>query len=219
MFPSGAAHDLVAISPEGMVQAKTFGPSDMEAMAAWLEQHQGHDNLYFTVNRLEEGVTDRKARKDHVAAAGALHLDVDDLNGIERIRSFKPKPTAVVFSGGGYQAFWLLESESEELDRVERINRAIARALGGDRQVFRDSAQMKVCEWREAAPNGTVHVKLLPDGMGMTAATLSMTSPRMRLRRRCHLGLARFCRRADARHLAGPSHRSGGFRSRKAGDV
>ncbi|HKU27859.1 MAG TPA: VapE domain-containing protein, partial [Candidatus Sulfotelmatobacter sp.] len=63
-----------------------------------------------------------------------LHADIDvsDEVTLQRIRSFVPAPTAIVFSGGGYQALWKLCEPSVEFDRVERINMAIASALGGD---------------------------------------------------------------------------------------
>lgn len=90
------------------------------------------DNLYFAVNRRKAGCAHKKAKKEDVEAALCLHVDVDDPTALERITAYRPKPTAVVFSGGGYQAFWLLEDETTELARVERINKALAEALGGD---------------------------------------------------------------------------------------
>jgi integrase len=81
---------------------------------------------------LKPGVANRKATKADVSRALHIHVDVDDAGGLDRIRKSLPKPTAVVFSGGGYQAFWKLREPSTALTRVERVNLEIARGLGGD---------------------------------------------------------------------------------------
>jgi hypothetical protein len=88
--------------------------------------------LYFSVNELKPGVSNRKAAKNDVGRALSGHVDVDDLSALDRVRKHLPKPTAVVFSGGGYQAFWKLSEPSTDLARVERINLEIAQRLGGD---------------------------------------------------------------------------------------
>jgi hypothetical protein len=123
---------VVAIGLQGMVDARTFTPSDAVALARWVEERDGVSNIYFSVNRLKHGVAGRKARKEDVEAALCLHVDVDDVTALDRIRSFSPKATAIVFSGGGYQAYWLLKGETKELARIERLNKALAEALGGD---------------------------------------------------------------------------------------
>jgi hypothetical protein len=88
--------------------------------------------LYFSVNELKPGVSNRKGAKNDVGRALSGHVDVDDLSALDRVRKHLPKPTAVVFSGGGYQAFWKLSEPSTDLARVERINLEIAQRLGGD---------------------------------------------------------------------------------------
>jgi hypothetical protein len=123
---------LVSIDEAGVVRAATFASSDVIGLEEWIAQHNGMDNIYFSPNRLKSTCTNRKSKKEDVEAALSLHVDVDDPAALERIESFSPPPTAIVFSGGGYQAFWLLNEESKELARVERINKAIAEALGGD---------------------------------------------------------------------------------------
>ena len=132
MFGEDELVHLVAISPDGRVFRKTFNTSDEKAMLPWIEKHQGRSNLYFTVNRLEDGVADVKAKKSDVAAINMQHVDIDDVMALDRITAFALKPTVVIFSGGGYQAFWKLKHRSFELARAEDINKAIAKALGGD---------------------------------------------------------------------------------------
>lgn len=132
MLGNGLPRHVVARSATGVMEAVTFEATDLTGLEAWVAQHNGMDNLYFAVNRLKSSCFNRKARKEDVEAALCLHVDVDDPSALERIVSFCPRPTAVVFSGGGYQAFWLLNEKTEDLARVERINKSIAEALGGD---------------------------------------------------------------------------------------
>jgi len=132
MFGPATTRHLVAISEGGKVVARSFKPSENTAVREWIDARQGRANLYFSVNELRSGVANRKATKDDVARALYLHVDVDDVGALDRIRKHLPKPTAVVFSGGGYQAFWKLREPSADLARVERINQQIAQKLGGD---------------------------------------------------------------------------------------
>lgn len=132
MYPQGPWH-LVAIIADGAPSARTFEHTEAEEMFDWIDDLQGSKNLYFHVNELSSGVIHQKAKKTDVSAALYLHVDIDDMNALSRIQNYLPKPTAVVFSGGGYQAFWKLKEPSRDLEHVERCNAAIAGALGGDK--------------------------------------------------------------------------------------
>jgi hypothetical protein len=129
--PQGPWH-LVAIEPGKGPEAKTFWPSTSENMWSWIEARQGKKNMYWHVNELRPDAKDLKATKRDIVAAHFLHVDVDDPEALERIKAFVPRATAIVFSGGGYQAFWKLTEASTDLERVERCNRWIASQLGGD---------------------------------------------------------------------------------------
>lgn len=129
--PQGPWH-LVAMKPDGAPLAKTFDCDEVDEMSAWIEDRQGVANLYFHVNVLAPQLRDKKATKADVKEAIFLHVDVDNVEALDRIQQFSPKPTAVLFSGGGYQAFWRLSEACLDLERVERCNKAIAAALGGD---------------------------------------------------------------------------------------
>jgi hypothetical protein len=132
MFGSSSQRHLVAIDIAGKVIARSFDPSDREAASAWIDARDGAANLYYSVNELKPPARNRKATKQDVARALHMHVDVDDLTALDRLRKFIPKPTAIVFSGGGYQAFWKLEEPSPDLVRIERINAYLAGRLGGD---------------------------------------------------------------------------------------
>ncbi|TPK94787.1 hypothetical protein FJ934_14335 [Mesorhizobium sp. B2-4-12] len=129
---SGLPRHLVAIDPKGRVTARTFSPDEIDKMRAWIDARQGLSNLYFHVNALRPGITNKKAAKDDVATALRLHSDIDDTNAEERVLKFTPPPSVVVFSGGGYHPYWNLAQPTGDLLRVEASNMAIAKTLGGD---------------------------------------------------------------------------------------
>ena len=133
MFGAGIVRHLIAIDDDGRVAALSFGPTGLEEARAWIEARQGNANVYYSVNELRPSVLNRKAVKRDVARALHLHVDVDDPTALSHIREFGPKPTTIVFSGGGYQAFWKLNEPARDLDRVERINAELARKLGADK--------------------------------------------------------------------------------------
>lgn len=131
MFPGQPRH-LVAIPIKGRLEASTFLPSDDEEMRSWIDARQGEANLYFHENGLRPGVADKKASKDDVSTAYFVHVDIDDPDAEERLTNFVPPPTAVVSSGGGYHGHWRLAEPTDDLVRVEAINVAVAKELGGD---------------------------------------------------------------------------------------
>jgi hypothetical protein len=124
---------LFAIGEAGKVAARSFGSAERDSAEAWIKENQGKANLYYSVNEPKSSVRNRKTTKQDIARALHLHVDVDDLTALDRLRRFVPKPTVIVASGGGYQAFWKLKEPTPDLARVERINTDLARKLGGDK--------------------------------------------------------------------------------------
>ncbi|RPJ39973.1 MAG: hypothetical protein EHM35_00885, partial [Planctomycetaceae bacterium] len=139
---------LFAIKPDvtRAPEAKCFATSAAEAASAWLAD-RADCNLYFAVNPSREPA-DRKAEKTDIAAMDYLHVDLDPRAGEpieaeqQRIlgvfRAFKPLPSCLIFSGGGYQAFWKLTAplalpgSVEAADDAARYNQQLEIALGGD---------------------------------------------------------------------------------------
>lgn len=141
---------LVAINPfpdeNGLPKAVLgeFGPADAERCGAWIERWNQSHNLYYTSNLPRSGpfVT---AKKEAVEWVRVLHVDLD-LPGaatdealreelLARVRALDPAPSAIVFTGGGYQALWKLAERlaaAEAAERIERINTAIWTTLNGD---------------------------------------------------------------------------------------
>ena len=131
-FPDVPRH-LVAIDLRGKVTARTFSAANPgKKCAIGSKPDRARANLYFHVNALRTGFINKKAAKGDVSAAQFLHVDVDDLGVKDRIINFSPRPTIVVFSGGGYHSYWRLKEPVEDLDRVEAVNKAIAKQVGGD---------------------------------------------------------------------------------------
>ena len=140
---------LTAISTDKKgIETRTL--RDRTLVMAWLQKHGAERNIYFSVNPCKNDVSKKPMRED-VKALAWLHVDIDprageDLN-TERQRALGilrsppsgiPKPTVIVFSGGGYQGFWKL-LEPKEIDGIEalfedakRYNQALELAFGAD---------------------------------------------------------------------------------------
>lgn len=127
----------------------TFDLTTVDKMAAWIVAQQKADiNLYWHINSVRPNCG--KASKGDVLRMGWLHVDSDPVKGKDlreeqkRILSelqttdLLPRPTVILFSGGGYQAFWKLETPIElggdlaKIEEAERYNIQIAKLLGGD---------------------------------------------------------------------------------------
>lgn len=123
---------LTAIVPDGKTETATFTPDQGEIAQRWIEERQGHKNLYFHVNPVTKQLTS-KATKEHVARLAWLHVDIDPRAGedveeereraLRLLQTFDPKPTVIVDSGGGYQGFWALEPSSK-LEIHGQVSRA-----------------------------------------------------------------------------------------------
>lgn len=135
---------LTAITVEGGA-TRTVTLADLGAVRKWIHDHSGGRwNLYFTVNETAEPVRKKPGKADMAAATG-LHVDVDPRPGEELeaereralrlLRAYNPAPTAIVDSGGGYQAFWKAEepvSLEGDPTPIERRNLRIEADLQAD---------------------------------------------------------------------------------------
>ena len=131
---------LTSIRPDkkGIVTA-TFYPSNIEDLRAWLVKFNSKSNIYFHVNSPMRDLT-KKANREDIKSVDWFHVDIDPRAGEdledERKRALEllttnlpkdvPAPTVVVFSGGGYQGFWKLETPIEiegDLPKAEDAKR------------------------------------------------------------------------------------------------
>ncbi len=151
VLPDDTWH-LVAIDPDrGNLQARSFEPGERADARAWIERWNGRWNIYFTPNQVRSGLKDKKPSKKHMVAAQYLYVDIDPAAGkdiaSEQQKIYArlhggmpdgvPEPTATVFTGGGYQAIWKLDTpmplkSAADFGSYEGKNRALAEKLGGD---------------------------------------------------------------------------------------
>lgn len=137
---------------------ETFEKDELDKLKDWLQLRNGRCGIYFQVNSpimLDEDGNPRKIRKKtlktDIRSMDGFHLDIDpeagkDLNA-ERKRAYDilmqpsggiPKPTAVIFSGGGFQGFWKLaepivvNGDLGKCEKAEAYNIQIRETLGGD---------------------------------------------------------------------------------------
>ncbi len=149
---------LSAIDPmkTGVIETKTFTEETSGAATAWINLWQGKRNIYFSANQPRTAMTVKAEKKDIGTMLG-LHVDVDPVappEGLDeegyatyyeeaqqaiysRIMAYPVTPSVVVFSGGGYQAYWLLKAPievdgPEAVAQLEAYNRKLEKDLGGD---------------------------------------------------------------------------------------
>ncbi len=153
---------ITAINPsqEGeRTDTQTFLPSEEAQAKAFVDGLNGKWNLYFTPNRIGRKMRKKPERTD-IEWLDYLHVDIDprkwtkddgdkaeylkqEQARIKELLTSKlpegtPKPTCVVFSGGGYQAFWKLaeplklDGSVDMAEDVKHWNIQLERAFGAD---------------------------------------------------------------------------------------
>lgn len=140
---------LTSIIPDGKSWTETFRPDQEKEAAAFIEKRQGKENLYFHVNPTVKALTN-KASKEEVARLAYLHVDIDPRAGenleeeqaraLKLLQNFKPAPTIILFSGGGYQGFWRLNESPkleingsiEKAEELEAYNQQLEKVFGAD---------------------------------------------------------------------------------------
>lgn len=133
------------------IATRTFNKDEDADLQEWLTGYNGERNIYFHVNPTTHAVTS-KANREEIAALAWLHVDIDPRAGEdlqeERERCLGlltdalpkgiPKPTCIVFSGGGYQGFWRLETpipvdgDLSKAEEAKLYNLQLETVFGGD---------------------------------------------------------------------------------------
>src|SRR4051794_1340329 len=147
VYPEGP-WAVTAITPDGPTITKVFTPGESDAFHAFLRDHNGKRNIYWSVGEPRPGIT-KKATKEDIVRAHFLHVDIDAVNdetpeaakarALEALEAHEPKPTAIVDSGGGVQALWklaepvMLNGKGEAFAGIEARNKALAERLRGDK--------------------------------------------------------------------------------------
>ena len=153
-FHPGRAWVLTSIeaSQKGIeTRAFPVGPNQAADAQEFVDDWNGKRNLYFSVAEVIE-VEDKKADTANVAAVHWLHVDIDAdgredlIDELDRIKKLTttglpegvPKPTCIVYSGGGRQVFWRLDQpipvqgNPEAAEMAAAYNRQLELLFGGD---------------------------------------------------------------------------------------
>jgi P4 family phage/plasmid primase-like protien len=138
--PAGSFGNVVAINAySGAPTGIGFQQGKLDAVRDFIQHHQ-RENLYFSVNGLDRQI-DKKPSKADISAMRWAYVDIDDLSDgvLRRLQNFELPPTLILFSGGGYQAFWQLDAPVRvdgNLAELEGVNKALIASLGGDRSAW-----------------------------------------------------------------------------------
>lgn len=135
---------------EGRTSTSSFTGADDRDLLPWLERMGANHNIYYALNPLRRPLTS-KAKREDVKAMAWLHVDVDPRAGedieAEQERAVGllreppgdlPKPTAIIFSGGGYQALWRLDTpveingQANAYEEAKRYNQQLELIFGAD---------------------------------------------------------------------------------------
>lgn len=134
------------------VEGMDFG-TNAQAAAMWaLERNAAGMNVYYTVNRVRSGVATKPSKGDIIAVRFA-HVDVDPPKGSASFTEegkraveallLDADPSTIIWSGNGAQALWRL-GDGVDIGDVEKINRGLVDALGGDRGTHDASRLLRV---------------------------------------------------------------------------
>lgn len=149
-YRPGGPWDLAAIEPDGTLIGRRFKNRETPALTSWVRGFVGKRNLYFHVNRLAVDVKGKASMTD-VSHLDWLHVDVDPRQGEDIEKEQRralgilknppdgvPRPSLIVMSGGGYQAFWRLssplslEGNASQADDASRWNKHLETIFGAD---------------------------------------------------------------------------------------
>lgn len=147
-FRSGL-HNIVAIDPVSEAITGITRPIDSVDLLNFIERNNGTRNLYYSVNEPNADAPDDKLKKHHIKKINAVWLDADPKKDLplererERLAKFaadlktgKNPPTYITDSGGGIQAFWLLDqpldATKDNVIMAESVSRGLAEQHGTD---------------------------------------------------------------------------------------
>lgn len=136
-FRPGGPWVLTSIVPDKGTSTSTFRADQKELLEKWIAAKDGVENIYFQVAETGTRNITKKTRRDDITGSKWVWVDVDPSDCLDRdeiitrLETFHPRPSLVIDSGGGYQAFWQI-SLCDDLDDLEAINRWLSEKLGGD---------------------------------------------------------------------------------------
>lgn len=152
MMPEGPWMMTAISVDKKFIESRSFSPDDEEAALAWLQKNSAR-NLYYSVNEpVAEARESKKLRKSDVRRVHFLHVDVDprapDASEQDKqehtrreqerilgeLSTYKVPPSAIVFSGGGYNALWRLDKPVHVAEGSPSVEESVRRALDTERR-------------------------------------------------------------------------------------
>lgn len=148
-FRKNGYHNLVAIDPFSEKVIGITRPNGHDDISLFIETHNNKRNLYYSVNEPEPDAPDNKLSKHHIKKINAVWLDADPHKDLpleserERLAEFAAElrtssnpPTYITDSGGGIQAFWLLDTPldatKDNIVDAESLGRGLAEQYNTD---------------------------------------------------------------------------------------
>lgn len=148
-FRPDGMHNIIGIDPVSEAVTGISRPNGHPDLEAFIEKHNGTKNLYYSVNEPKPDAPDDKLKKHDIARINAVWLDADPKKDMpfererERLSKFATElkisanpPTYITDSGGGIQAFWLLdkplEANKDNVIQAESLSRGLAEQYGTD---------------------------------------------------------------------------------------
>jgi hypothetical protein len=130
---------LTAIIPDGPITTITAATAN--EVRAFVREHDGKSNLYYTLN-VTKGVITKKLYKKDITAIEFVHGDLDPRDDetaeaakaryFEALKAYKPGVSAVIDSGNGLQVLARLPQQAgrELIPTVEAVNKTLMEQLG-----------------------------------------------------------------------------------------
>jgi len=90
---------------------------------------------YFAVGLRKPGLSRwKRGGAVEVVALPAFYTDIDDPTdaALAKLRGARLPPSVIVWSGGGYHAYWLLDEPTTDLNTAWQVLQTLARTFGGD---------------------------------------------------------------------------------------
>lgn len=149
LFP-GKRVNIVAIDPKSENVSAITRPVDSDDVVNFIYKNNGKRNLYYSVNTPTDNAPDNKLKKHHIKEINAVWLDADPFKDkdfkeerdrlhkfAKELASSENPPTVITDSGGGIQAFWMLEKpvpvNDDTRSEYEALSRGLAEQYGTDK--------------------------------------------------------------------------------------
>lgn len=132
---------LTAIHPDGQypTPSRHIALADRIALLDALQRLSDTNQIgwgaYFAVGLRKPGLSRwKRGGAAEVVALPAVYTDIDDPTeaALSKLRGARLPPSLIVWSGGGYHAYWLLDKLTTDLNAARQVLQGLARAFGGD---------------------------------------------------------------------------------------